>query len=141
MTRAKEITAPAQHRELIDSFLEMMSAERGASTNTLAAYHRDIADFGEFCCRSRTTLKEAKRAHVRAYLEGLTGSGMKASSQARKLSALRRFYAFLYAEGLRRDDPCGAVESPRLTRPLPKVLTAAEALKLVEAARGESPAD
>jgi len=66
---------------------------------------------------------------------------MKASSQARKLSALRRFYAFLYAEGLRRDDPCGAVESPRLTMPLPKVLTAAEALKLVEAARGESPAD
>ncbi len=67
----------------------------------------------------------------------LRAAGLKSSSQARKLSALRRFYAFLYGEGIRRDDPCGAVEAPRLSRPLPKILSEADALKLVDAARGD----
>jgi integrase/recombinase XerD len=130
-------TIGARDAALLDSFLNMMSAERGASANTLAAYRRDIRDFAVSCVRARTSLKDADRSHVRSYVASLAESGMKPSSQARKLSALRRFYAFLYAEGIRRDDPCGAVEAPRLSRPLPKILSAAEALKLIEAARAE----
>ena len=141
MTGAKKVLISTQDRALIDSFLDMMSAERGASHNTLAAYRRDILEFAASCARSRAGLKDASRAHVRSFLGSLAAANFKSSSQARKLSALRRFYGFLYAEGLRRDDPCGAVEAPRLSRPLPKILSAAEALKLVEAARGESPDD
>lgn len=141
MTAAKRIAIGAQDRALMDSFLDMMSAERGASANTLDAYRRDILDFAASCARSRTTLKSAARNHVRSFLEGLAASGLKTSSQARKLSALRRFYGFLYGEGIRSDDPCGAVDAPRLTRPLPKILSEADALKLVEASRGESPTD
>lgn len=141
MTGVKRIPGSAQDWALVDSFLDMMSAERGASPNTLAAYRRDILDFAARCVGSRTSLKEARREHVRLFLESLATAGLKASSQARKLSALRRFYGFLYGEGIRRDDPCGAVEGPRLSRPLPRILSAAEALKLIEAARGESPAD
>lgn len=125
---------------MVDSFLDMMSAERGASPNTLAAYKRDILDFSARCGRERTSLREATRTHIRSYLESLAAA-LKPSSQARKLSALRRFYAFLYADGIRLDDPCGAIPAPRLSRPLPKVLSAGEALKLVEAARGEPPDD
>ncbi len=141
MTGKKQVVASAHDRALVDSFLDMMSAERGASANTLDAYRRDILDFAASCARSRTTLKEAARNHVRSFLESLGASGLKSSSQARKLSALRRFYAFLYGEGIRRDDPCGAVEGPRLSRPLPKILSETDALKLVEAARGEEPDD
>ena len=141
MTRAKKAQGNAQDRALVDSFLDMMSAERGASPNTLSAYRRDILDFAANCARSRTSLKEAARNNIRSFLESLAAAGLKASSQARKLSALRRFYAFLYAEGIRRDDPCGAIDAPRLSRPLPKILSADEALKLIEAARGESPDD
>lgn len=141
MTGKKQIAASAQDRALVDSFLDMMSAERGASANTLDAYRRDILDFAASCVRARTTLKEAARNHVRLFLESLGASGLKSSSQARKLSALRRFYAFLYGEGIRRDDPCGAVVGPRLSRPLPKILSETDALKLVEAARGEEPDD
>ena len=141
MTDAKRIQGSAQDRALVDSFLEMMSAERGASPNTLGAYRRDILDFAGRCARTRTSLKDAERTHVRSFLESLAAANLKTSSQARKLSALRRFYAFLYAEGIRPDDPSGSVESPRLSRPLPKVLSADEALRLVEAARGESPDD
>jgi integrase/recombinase XerD len=60
---------------------------------------------------------------------------LKPSSQARKLSALRRFYGFLYSEGMRSDDPCGAIEAPRAQRRLPKILSLAEIERLLEAAR------
>ena len=122
-------------RALIEAFLDMISAERGASKNTLDAYAGDILDFAQHCGLSRSDLKTASREQVRAHLASLSAAAIKASSQARKLSALRRFYGFLYSEGLRRDDPCGAVAAPRLSRPLPKILSAEEALKLVEAAR------
>ena len=124
-----------QDRALLESFLDMMSAERGASQNTLAAYRRDILDFAAGCARHGCDLASAQREHVRQHLNGLSAASLKASSQARKLSALRRFYGFLYSDGIRADDPTGAVEAPRLSRPLPKILTAEEALRLVEAAR------
>jgi len=131
----KKSGGSVQDRALIESFLNMMSAERGASTNTLAAYRRDILDFAALCARERSDLKHATREHVRAYMSSLSAAALKASSQSRKLSALRRFYAFLYSDGVRTDDPCGAVSAPRLARPLPKILSAEDALKLIETAR------
>jgi integrase/recombinase XerD len=115
----------------IESFLDMMSAERGASPNTLAAYRRDLLDFAAFS----GNLKAATRDDVKRYLAGLAESGIAASSQARKLSALRQFFAFLYGEGRREDDPTNAIESPVRARPLPKVLSQDDVLKLVAAAR------
>jgi integrase/recombinase XerD len=135
MSRSKPLRGSDQDRRLIESFLDMMSAERGASPNTLEAYRRDLLDFAEHCRRQECDLAAAGRDHVRTYLASLTDAAIKASSQARKLSALRRFYGFLYGEGVRRDDPCGAVSAPRLSRPLPKILSAEEALKLVDGAR------
>jgi integrase/recombinase XerD len=120
---------------LLEAFLDMMSAERGASANTIAAYRRDLLDFAKFSARSGVSLKRAAKDHVRRHLEELSATALKASSQARKLSALRRFYGFLYSEGYRRDDPSVAISAPKLTRPLPKVLSAEEAARLVTAAR------
>ncbi len=115
---------------LIEAFLDMMSAERGASRNTLAAYRRDLLDLS-----ARMRLKTATREEVRRYLEGLAASGLAASSQARKLSACRQFFGFLYSEGRRKDDPTNAVEAPRRQRPLPKVLSQKDVEALIEAAR------
>jgi integrase/recombinase XerD len=134
MIRSKKARGTERDRVLVESFLDMMSAERGASPNTLDAYRRDILEFADSCGRHRCDLESAGRSEVRAHLAALSAAALKASSQARKLSALRRFYGFLYGEGIRGDDPCGAVEAPRLSRPLPKILSAEEALKLVEAA-------
>jgi len=115
---------------LIESFLDMMSAERGASANTIAAYRRDLLDLA-----GRTDLKRAARDDVRKYLASLTKAGIAASSQARKLSALRQFFGFLYTEGIRRDDPTSAIDAPKRGRPLPKVLTREDLDSLIEAAR------
>lgn len=115
---------------LIESFLDMMSAERGASVNTIAAYRRDLLDFAR-----RTDLKRAARDDVRKYLAGLAAAKIAASSQARKLSALRQFFGFLYAEGIRKDDPTSAIDAPKRNRPLPKVLTRDDIDALIGVAR------
>ncbi len=120
---------------LIEAFLDMMSAERGASANTLSAYRRDLLDFANFVSRKGASLKGAAKDHVRGHIEELSALALKPSSQARKLSALRRFYGFLYSENYRRDDPTASLSAPKLTRPLPKILSAEEAERLVEAAR------
>jgi integrase/recombinase XerD len=115
---------------LIESFLDMMSAERGASVNTIAAYRRDLLDFA-----GRADMKRATRDDLRKYLAILTKAGIASSSQARKLSSLRQFFGFLYTEGIRKDDPTSAIDAPKRNRPLPKVLTRDDVTALINAAR------
>ena len=138
MTRGKARLAAQEDRGLLESFLDMMSAERGASPNTLDAYRRDLLEFALSLGKRGKGLAKAAKDDVKRHLEALSDGGVLPSSQARKLSAMRRFYGFLYAEGMRRDDPCGAVSAPKLTRPLPKILSAQEAHALVEAARKQA---
>ena len=114
---------------LIESFLDMMGAERGAGANTLAAYRRDLLDFA-----GHADPAKASREEVRAFLAGLSSSGMAASTQARKLSALRQFYGFLYTEGIRGDDPTQTIAAPQARRPLPKILSGADLEKMLAAA-------
>jgi integrase/recombinase XerD len=123
---------------LVEAFLEMMSAERGAGANTLAAYARDLDDFASFV---RGSLKSAARDQVRAYLAHLSAQGMAASSQARRLSALRQFYGFLYSEGMRKDNPTEAVDAPRSSRALPKILSAADLEAMIQAAGSNDSAE
>lgn len=105
---------------LIDRFLEMMAAERGASRNTLLAYRADLLGARELM----GGLAGANRAHVSELTEAW--ATLAASSVARKVSALRAFYAFLEEEGLRADNPSAALPRPVTRRPLPKILSVAE---------------
>jgi len=121
---------------LLESFLDMMSAERGASANTIAAYRRDLIDF---CARNDP--RSADRDAVKKYLSSLARSGIAPSSQARKLSALRQFFGFLFSEGARKDDPTAAIDAPKRRRPLPKVLTADDIQVLIDTAAKAEGAD
>ncbi|MEE9314436.1 MAG: site-specific tyrosine recombinase XerD [Rhizobiaceae bacterium] len=111
---------------LIESFLEMMSAERGAAANTLSAYERDLADFSEHVQGKRTSISKAGSETIRGWISAMERNGISAASQARKLSALRQLYRFMYSEGLREDNPTGSIDSPRTGRPLPKVISEAD---------------
>jgi integrase/recombinase XerD len=119
----------------IDAFLEMMSAERGAAENTLASYRRDLEDAAESIPGG---LVNTDATALRTYLTGIASRGFAPTSQARKLSALRQFFKFLYAEGLRADDPTGTLDSPRKGRPLPKVMAEAETGRLLDRAAAEA---
>ena len=123
---------------LIEAFLEMMSAERRARANTLAAYARDLGDFAAF---ARNGAEKASRDEIQAYLAQLSKSGLAASSQARRLSALRQFFGFLYAEDIRKDNPTDAVAAPRASRPLPKILSQADMEAMIAAAGAEDSAE
>lgn len=103
---------------LIDRFLEMMAAERGASRNTLAAYRRDLEQAAELV---RGSLGDAKADDLRKLMAEY--QSLAASSAARKLSALRQFYAFLLDEGERTDNPALDIARPATRRPLPRILT------------------
>lgn len=123
---------------LIDAFLEMMSAERGAAANTIAAYRRDLVDYATSLSRKGVQLSTASREEVVAFLESLQAGGLSASSSARKLSAIRQFHKFLCADGLRPDDPTRIVASPKARRGLPKVLSVAEIDILLSTAEAEA---
>jgi len=124
---------------MIDAFLEMMSAERGASDNTLSSYRLDLEDADRFVRTARSRkLAEAVSADLSAYLQSLDASGFAASSQARRLSALRQYFRFLYSEGMRGDDPTGVIASPKKARGLPKVLSEEEVGRLLDRAAEEA---
>lgn len=122
----------------IEAFLEMMSAERGAAGNTLISYERDLTDLHDFLKERHVSMMEAASADLSAYLADLAKRGFEATSQARKLSSTRQFYKFLYAEGLRGDDPSSVLDAPKKGRALPKILSIAQVDQLLLLAAEEA---
>jgi integrase/recombinase XerD len=131
---------PRDDDRLSRLFLDMLAAERGAGTNTLDAYRRDLADLSAHLAAEGGALATADTGDLRGYLAALADRGFKTASMARRLSATRQFYRFLYAEGHRADDPAAVLEGPKRTQHLPKVLTIADVDRLLNAARQASEA-
>jgi integrase/recombinase XerD len=123
---------------LIEAFLEMMSAERGAAKNTIEAYRRDLSDYGGFLAALQSGPSAATREQVVAYLGSLAAQELSAASSARRLSAIRQFHKFLCSDNVRGDDPTRIVASPRTRRALPKVLSIAEVDTLLTTAEAEA---
>ena len=120
---------------LVELFLDMQAAERGAGENTLAAYRSDLTDLSTHLRAAGRTITDATTDDLRGFLKSLAERGFKASSLARRLSAVRQLYRFLYTEGKRSDDPAAVLEGPKRGRALPKVLTIAEVDKLLAQAQ------
>ena len=136
---AQGVAQPADGR-LVTLFLDMLAAERGAAQNTLAAYHRDLEDFTSYLADAGCSIKSATTEDVRLYLGALSERGLRPASVARRLSAVRQLYRFLYAEGHRKDDPAAVLEGPKRSRPLPKILSLGEVDRLLRFAAERDPA-
>jgi integrase/recombinase XerD len=120
--------------QLIDLFLDMMAAERGAARNTLDAYRRDLDDMSLRLSARGTEMLEADTSHLEACLAEMAREGLAPSTAARRLSATRRFYRFLLSENHRTDDPARAMSGPKQGRSLPKVLSESDVDALFDAA-------
>lgn len=123
---------------LLEVFLEMMSAERGAAANTISAYGRDLSDYLGFLSRKGKRVADTGKDEVSSYVAGLEAEGLAASSVARRLSAVRQFHRFLVADAIKPDDPTRILSSPRTRRPLPKVMSVAEVDGLLALAEEEA---
>lgn len=118
---------------LVEEFLEMMSAERGASENTIDAYARDLAQFWEFS--PKTDISAITKEDISAFIIFLSKQKNAATKSInRKLSTLREYFKFLYTEKEIKTIPTQNIQGGKPERPLPKYLSINEINLLVEKA-------
>jgi integrase/recombinase XerD len=118
----------------LEAFLEMLAAERGAARLTLAAYRNDLIDLSGFLASRGIALDAADSAALHDYLSAAGTRRLAPRTLARHLSAIRQFYRFLLTDGARSDDPTSGLDTPRLGRPLPKLLSEDEVARLIATA-------
>ena len=119
----------------ISNFLEAQAAELGAATNTQLAYGRDLKDFDAYLARNGHDFNTASRGVIEDYLVHCDAQGLAKSTRARRLSAIKQLYRFVFEEGLRTDNPALQISGPGQDKRLPKVLSEAEVDTLLDAAR------
>ena len=109
--------------DLIDRFCDQVWLQDGLASASLASYRRDLGAWAAWLDGHGASLLAARRADVEAYLAEQFRAKAKATSIARRLSSLRRFYALQMQQGTLRADPTLQVRSPKLGRRLPKLLS------------------
>ena len=128
-----------RHDPLIDGFLQAISAMRAASPNTLAAYRRDLFNCQMGLAKNGQTLGACNADDLRAVIVWWHQRQLSPRSVARRLSALRQFMGWAVEDGLRSDNPTRWIDNPSLPASLPKSLSEAEIIRLLEAATAVTP--
>lgn len=124
----------------LDAFLQHAAVERGLAPRTIEAYASDLTRFAAHLEEAGVRAPGGiAQAHIAGFLEALSAEGLSARSRARMLVAVRRFARFLLATGRAQSDPTEGVASPRIARPLPKLLRSDESEALIAAAAGDAP--
>ena len=127
----------------ISTFLDAMAAENGAARNTLLSYGRDLKDFADWLATQGRSFATADRTAVESYLIACEAQGLAKATRARRLSSIRQLFRFAHDEGWRADHPAQRIHGPGATRSLPKTLSPADVVRLIEAAAtsGRTPLD
>ena len=115
---------------LADQFINHLRVERGLADNTIQAYSRDLTRFFEFLYQRHVSPPEATRDHIIQYIGSLKGS-LSSKSIARNLSALKMFFRFLISDGKIKESPARLLETMKLPRRLPEILTRDEVDRLL----------
>ena len=127
--------APATPDRWIATFLDALAAERDSAANTRLAYGRDLIDFAGWTAAQGTSFATIDRAGIEGYLVSLDAAGLSQATRARRLSALRQFFAFAFDEGWRPDNPALRIAGPGRAQRLPQTLSADDVSRLLAAAR------
>lgn len=124
----------------LERYLRHLTVERGLSKNTLTAYRADIAKYDTWLETIGRDSLESTADDLESFAASLTELGLRASSRARILAAVRGLHKFLALEGLRETDPTTKLRPPKLPSRLPKALSQDQVVRLLEAA-GPEPDD
>ncbi|WP_413739069.1 site-specific tyrosine recombinase XerD [Sodalis sp. RH21] len=128
-----------QDNPWIEQFLDALWLERNLAENTLAAYRLDLQALAGWLSRRQSDLASAGAEDLQSFLADRLEHGYKATSSARLLSAVRRFFQYLYREKVRADDPSAALAAPKLPQRLPKDLSEAQVGALLDAPALDQP--
>lgn len=120
-------------KDEIGAFLSMMAAERGAALNTLEAYRSDLEQFREFC---PLPVSEIEPEDIAGFMQDMSRDGLAPKSIARKLSAVKEFFKFLFSENRIKRNPAADITAPKQSKLLPKFLTPEEVQSLIDCAYG-----
>ena len=118
---------------LIEQFLDYLTVERGLAKNTIESYRRDLLKYQEYLKRKGAVVEKIARSDIQNFLLYIKDKGLSSSSIARNLVAIKVFYRFLVREGFIKDDPASVLDSPKLWKRLPDVLSIDEIQGLMDA--------
>ncbi|MFH1380323.1 MAG: site-specific tyrosine recombinase XerD [bacterium] len=119
-------------KEYIDSFKNYLSVERSLSVNTIQAYVSDIRKFAEYLNKIKLDFNTVKHDHITEYLWQRKQQGLKASSLCRAMESIKMFYRFLRNEEIITQNPARLLQTPKIPKYLPGVLTQQEMVRLLE---------
>ncbi|MBS0321977.1 MAG: site-specific tyrosine recombinase XerD [Proteobacteria bacterium] len=137
MRAVNAVAAP--HHALIDAFCDQVWLQDGLAAATLAAYRRDLTAWAEWLAAHGGSLPDARSSDVDDWLATQFRAKAKATSIARRLSALKRFYRMQRERGARSDDPTARARAPKRPRMLPKGLSEAQVEALLAAPDVDTP--
>ena len=124
--KSPRTTAAVGFAAHVEAFLAMLSAERGAASNTLDAYSRDLTDMCTALAATCADVETVQPEHLAAYIRSMSEAGLAPASRARKISALRQFFKFLVRDDVLAEDPAHGLTGPKKALRLPKTLSVAE---------------
>jgi len=120
--------------ELLNSFLDYLSVERGLAKNTISSYRKDLLYYLDFLKSCKVNnLNNTTKDHIMNFMIRQKGRGLSVNSIARSIAAIRMFYRFLQQEGIISSDPTALLDSPRLWKKIPEALTLNEVEALLSA--------
>lgn len=122
----------------LDDYYNYLAVERGLSANTLESYRRDLKKLFQYLKKKKKLkISEVNRHELSAFLASLKNSGLAASTVSRCLASIRSFFNYLLAEGYIENNPAYELDSPRIEKKLPRVLTSEEIDRLLGQPKAE----
>ena len=121
----------------IKNFLEFIKSDKKLSKNTLDSYQRDILQYQEYLEEKKIDYKEVNNENVLGYLDYLKGLDKKASTISRHLASIRLFYQYLLKNKIVKEDPTKGIQSPKIEKKAPSILSSQEVSLLLEQPNGE----
>ncbi|PIP18762.1 MAG: site-specific tyrosine recombinase XerD [Candidatus Omnitrophica bacterium CG08_land_8_20_14_0_20_41_16] len=119
-------------KELIDTFLNYLSVERGLSNNTIIAYREDLNKYLDFMEKNHIeVLSKIAKDNITDFMLSQRDDGIAPNSVARRLAAIRMFHRFLARERILKTDPSTLIDSPKLWKRVPDTLTVNEVEALI----------
>lgn len=126
---------------LINEYQYYLKREKGLSQNTITAYLRDLEQYRTYLEKSYeiTNIQKIERKHIETFLKSLHKKDLSSKSLSRKLTAIKGFHQFLLIENELDTNVAYDIESPKVEKTLPQVLSVQEVIKIIEAVKGTDP--